>query len=395
MKWSEQKYLPALGGLLALIVAMGAGRFAYTPLLPFMQDGAGFDDSIAGLIASSNYAGYLAGALVFGYLPRGWRVAGFRLSLVLMVLVTAAMGVLESLAVWYLLRFVAGVLSAAIFVLGSLLVMEALAQRSAIHLSGLMYSGVGVGIALSAVGVAPLCEYWSWQGAWIGLGLLSIPPVVLAWMWVKSEPAPVALAAVPVNTAVAQHTAATPSLRGVFIRLGSAYFLEGMGYVVSATFLVLIIRTLLDSPLAGTISWLLVGVSAAISTSIWPLVAARIGEARALMLAHGIQAVGIVCPVFWPTLAGAYVGSILFGGTIMGIVTLTMMYGRKLAPEKAGAAVGLLTALFGAGQIIAPALAGYVAKVEGSFTLPLVAAAIAVALGGLILLPDAWKRAGR
>ncbi|WP_027389669.1 YbfB/YjiJ family MFS transporter [Chrysiogenes arsenatis] len=384
-----KKYLPALGGMLALAVAMGTGRFAYTPLLPFMQSGAGFDDSIAGIIASWNYAGYLAGALVFGHIPRRFHSTGFRLSLTLILIVTIAMGIAEGLTTWYALRFLAGVLSAAIFVFGSLLVMEALALRGAIHLSGIMYSGVGVGIALSAIGVAPLCDFFGWKEAWIGIGVLSIFPVAFAWLWVKSESL-ARTSTTKVTTGLNAPQSEKP-LRGIFIRLGVAYFLEGLGYVVSVTFLVLIVRTLLDSPVAGTISWLLVGVSAAVSTIFWPQIAARYGESRSLMAAYFIQSIGIASPVFWPTTFGAYLSAVLLGGTFMGIVSLTIMYGRKLAPHKAGTSVGMLTALVGAGQIIAPALAGYIAKIQGNFTVPLLFAAGLVALGGVILAADAWK----
>ena len=53
----------AFAGLAALAVAMGIGRFAFTPLLPMMQDDAGVSLAQGGYLASANYLGYLAGAL--------------------------------------------------------------------------------------------------------------------------------------------------------------------------------------------------------------------------------------------------------------------------------------------------------------------------------------------
>src|SRR5262245_888003 len=53
----------AVAGLLALAVAIGIGRFAFTPLLPMMQEDAGLSVADGGWLASANYAGYLLGAL--------------------------------------------------------------------------------------------------------------------------------------------------------------------------------------------------------------------------------------------------------------------------------------------------------------------------------------------
>ena len=54
----------AIGGLVALAVAMGIGRFVYTPILPFMVESIPLTAAQAGLIASANFVGYLAGALL-------------------------------------------------------------------------------------------------------------------------------------------------------------------------------------------------------------------------------------------------------------------------------------------------------------------------------------------
>src|SRR3954468_11936434 len=98
----------ALSALAALAVAMGVGRFAFTPLLPMMQADAGLTLSQGAWLASANYAGYLAGALSASRVAPAQAIRG---GLVAVGLTTIAMGLLDGLAAWAALRFAAGVAS--------------------------------------------------------------------------------------------------------------------------------------------------------------------------------------------------------------------------------------------------------------------------------------------
>src|SRR5262245_29570363 len=101
----------ALAGLIALAVAMGIGRFAFTPILPMMQDDAGVSIAMGGWLASANYLGYLAGALSVIW----WRIdatTGIRVGLAAIGLATLAMGLAHHVAAWLVLRALAGVASA-------------------------------------------------------------------------------------------------------------------------------------------------------------------------------------------------------------------------------------------------------------------------------------------
>src|SRR5689334_6203841 len=62
----------ALAGLVALAVAMGIGRFAFTPLLPMMLNDGVVDLPTASWLASANYFGYMLGAILCTLQPWLW-----------------------------------------------------------------------------------------------------------------------------------------------------------------------------------------------------------------------------------------------------------------------------------------------------------------------------------
>lgn len=131
-----------VGGIFSLIIAMSIGRFSYTVILPYMQDTFAFSRATAGFLATSNYLGYLVGALVAGRLQIGdKRIPFLQIALVISILTTAMMGLTDTIIAWYVLRFISGVMSAFIFVVAASLVLDQLAGNGKSHLSGLFYSG--------------------------------------------------------------------------------------------------------------------------------------------------------------------------------------------------------------------------------------------------------------
>jgi MFS family permease len=134
----SQRPAPSLS--IALAVAMGIGRFAFTPLLPLMVRDGALAPSAGAWLAASNYLGYLAGALTANRLGLSLP-ALMRVSLVGTVLTTVAMGAFDGLAMWAVLRFLAGVMSAWTLVATSAWVLQHLARAGRTDLSGIVYAG--------------------------------------------------------------------------------------------------------------------------------------------------------------------------------------------------------------------------------------------------------------
>jgi MFS family permease len=367
----------AYGGMLALAVAMGIGRFAFTPALALMQRDLGIDDAAAGQLAALNYAGYLAGALLAALIPTGSRRMPFLLSLGGSVVTTGGMALTPDPLVWSVLRFGSGLASAFLFVLASGMTLDSLKGDG--RGAGLLYSGVGIGIALSGMLAGVGDVFGGWAGGWVVFGiaalLLSVPSAFLV-----QEPKK------PERGELFGKTALS------FGPLLASYFCAGMGYIVTGTFLVVIAERMPAVSGTGNLTWTVVGLAAIPSCLLWARLGALWGGSVALAVAYFVQAVGIVLPVFFGSVPAFLLSAILYGGTFMGIVLLSLTLGKLALPGDSGRAVGILTAVYGVGQILGPWLAGNIAQHFGSFTVPLVGAAGILVLGGTLVAISRLRR---
>jgi len=328
----------------ALAAGMGVGRFVYTPILPAMIEGLGLTKAEAGLIASANFFGYLVGALLAAApsLP-GTRRAWLLGSLALGAATTGGMGLASSLPAFLALRYAGGAASAFVLVFASALVFDRLAEVNRGGLSGLHFAGVGVGIALSAALVSVLLTYGTnWRVLWFAAGAASLATVpAVAWL-VPERASPPVIAPLPraggVEVRSPGHSLAA---------LAWAYSLFGFGYVVTATFLVAIVRANPEMRPVEPWVWVVVGLTAAPSVALWVWLGAWLGIARTFAVACLIEAVGVATSVLWSTSGGALLAAVLLGGTVMGITALGLAGGRRLAAGDPRRALGLLTAASG------------------------------------------------
>lgn len=363
----------ALSGICALVLCIGLARFAYTPLLPLMQAQAGLGDAAAGALAACNYAGYMTGALLAAWIdaPR-WRHRLYSWGLPLALFSAAAMAVSQHWWWWALLRFAGGLSGAAAMLLGTGLVMNWLIAAGRRPELGVHFMGLGLGIALSALGVMLLSRLGlNWAAHWWGLSLLALPLLWPAWAWRPPVPA------TPV-----QVRAAASALPGRWMLLMSAmYFCAGWGFVISATFTVAIVER---QPLLvgqGPWAWLLVGLAASPAVFLWDRVARRLGEIRALLLAFALQIGSVLLPALSGSLFAALAGALLYGATFIGIVSLTLALVGRRSPANPGKAMARLTLSYGLAQISAPALTGWMVQSSGSFRSALLLTALVLLFG--------------
>ena len=365
-----------VGGIFMLIVAMGISRFAYTPLLPFMREDEGLSFQHGGWLASSNYIGYFIGALGAGFIFKNKK--NFLLCNVLLnVLSIVLMGIIDVFSIWIVLRFIAGATSGFIFVLTSSIVMDYLAQHLLTKWSGYIFSGIGLGIAISGLLVPFLESFVQWEGTWIGLGILStlfLLSTIVLWRNIHVG-----------DTVPLEKSDETNIWKGIMLWLIAAYGLEGLGYIITGTFLVDIIYNIEDLRPFANFSWVIVGLAAAPSAPIWMALMTRFTPFSMMMLAYSLQVIGIALPVFSQTAWSVLLSAFLFGMTFVGLVTLSTGYGRQLYPKQSATVVSVLTTFYALGQIIGPLLASRLEHLFDSFKAPLLLASGVVASALIIL----------
>ncbi|HEY0396106.1 MAG TPA: YbfB/YjiJ family MFS transporter [Candidatus Elarobacter sp.] len=361
---------PFAAGAILLAVAMSVGRFAYTPLLVVMRADAGLTVPAAGLLASANLAGYLIGALA-AMLPavRVRRKLAVTISALGVAALTIAMA--GPAWVWLAARLVTGIFSGLVFVL-SVSAMLDLAKVSGSRWGlALFFSGVGSGIALVGAVVPVLARANGSHGAWVALGAASAVAAAVAVRWLPAD-----------RASATGVSAAEPASAGDggFWWLAVLYGVEGAVYIIPATFLVALVAETPGLAAFAQYTWVAVGLAAAPSVAVWTAVASRAGVATALLCACLAQGLALIVPAFAGGAAGALVLAFGLGATFMGITALGTSLGRSYRPARSTAAIGLLTVLYGIGQIIGPLVATQIALVTGSYR-----AAMPVAASALLL----------
>ena len=363
--------------MLALASGMGIGRFVYTPILPDMAAALGLSKSSAGLIASANFLGYLAGALLpaLPHLPGGrrtWFLGGLAAG----AATTAAMAFPDTMLPFLLLRFVGGVASAFVLVLGSALVLDQLAMLHRPGRAALHFAGVGVGIAASSVLVDALhAAGGDWRSLWLASGAVAALAVPLAaWLVPDAAGAPVSQPATTTRQRLPRGLGMLTLCHGLF----------GFGYVVTATFLVAVVRATPQARALEAVVWLVVGLAAAPSIAVWGRVGARIGPLRAYAIACLVEAAGVAAGGLWSTPVAALLAAALLGGTFMGITALGFAAARALSSQHQRRSFAVITGGFGLGQIAGPIIAGILLDRTGSFAAPSLIAAAAVAVAAVI-----------
>jgi len=369
-------FVQLLASAVALMMAMGIGRFALTPQLPQLIAEGQFDLTAAGLVAAANYLGYFLGAAdaMFARKPAQVRLrlqGGLWLCVVLTLASWAAQGFWSHL----LLRFGTGVASAWVLVMITSLSQQVANAHNRQRLGALVFAGPGLGIALT--GLLALGAHLLGLGSaalWLVYAVAALVMLLAVRPWLPRAMEP-ALPAKVVPGAT----------RRVGIgRLALVYALYGVGYILPATFLSQMANHQFQGNWMADLFWPAFGVAAALGVVLVSL--RRGGRTSAWLTATlWLQGLGVLACLMGGGL-GLALGVVLCGTPFLACMQLVMQRSRELAPHATQRNAGLLTACFALGQLSGPLLAALSNHYSGSLQPALMLAAAGLGLAGVLVL---------
>ena len=366
-----------LTGIAALTIAVGIGRFSYTPILPYMISELNLTTTEAGLIASSNYLGYLLGSLIpiFPQFPKNIRSI-FIYSIFISITSLFAMGLTNTFEVFILIRFIHGIFSAFVLILGTSLIVSHVQKKGKIFLGTAHFSGVGLGMALSAIVVSYLGFLnFTWDKLWFSIGILAI---MLSFQIIKFTP--IQKAEVKYNLKSKNKTSLGFSLITI------SYGLYGFGYVAFGTFISTMSRLTPGLEKTEPYVWFVVGVTGIPSVFFWNWFGSKIGNDIGLFLANLILGLGVLFSVLINNEFGIFISCILFGLSFVPITSMCLLEGQERFSGSFIVSTAILTFSFSIGQMIGPYLSGLLTDYYNSFFFSMIISGIVLVFGSLLMI---------
>jgi predicted MFS family arabinose efflux permease len=383
----------AAAGHATLLLAMGIGRFSYTPMVPPLITSGTLSEAEAGYVGACNLAGYLAGALCIPALRR--RLAAvpmLRMAILICFLGIAASAVPAGFVWLAASRFVIGVAAAWMMVLALSIVVGSAPAATLGRATGTVFTGVGVGIAFSGI-VVPTLLNMGLLYAWLGLAAVGGAATAVAlWGWAAADGPG---RATPVARRSWQAWRMPDQLRRLPVwLLLLAHAMFSIGLVAHTIYWVDYIARALGLGMdVGGFYWILVGVGALTGPMACGWLADRVGFAVALVAIFAALAVGVAIPVLWAVPATLALSSLIFGAQ----PGLSAVISGRTGQVVGKAHMAEVWRWMVLSTAITKAVAGYLMvwlfDLTGSYTILFITSGVALAFGALVSLP--WPESRR
>ena len=372
-----------LVGLVSLALAMGIGRFAFTPLLPMMREDGLVSIMDGGFLASIHFLGYWLGAVFANKIPCPPKMM-LRLSLLAIGVGTVGMGVTDDFTAWLILRWLCGVCSAWTLVLVSNYYVKHLADNDRAEYQGWVFSGVGAGILITGLGsLVFMVNQIGSSLSWRIMGVISLIAICAVCLNMGPE--------IPAVRVVVHKRDAHRS--PLDWRTVVAYGAVGIGYSIPATYLPVMAREIVQSPLIFGWSWPVFGAAAFVSTLLAARLQKRYTNRQIWAASRVVMAIGLLLLVIHPHIFTIITAGLCVGGTFM-IITMTgMKEAHRIAPpQDVMRHIAVMTASFATGQIIGPMFASSVYDLTQSFAVSLIITSATLVITAMTLVGGSSMR---
>ncbi|MEM7258454.1 MAG: MFS transporter [Pseudomonadota bacterium] len=365
------------------MVALSLSRLAYGLLLPFMRADLSLSFQQAGNLGTSTSFGYLLLVLPAGYLTR--RIGPRRV--IISGLTIVSMGFLgmmmTSAYAWLLLWMAAlGTGTALIYTPVVSFIVGWFPNRRGLVL-GLVNSGIGLGVFICGLAVPYMATADSdgWRQVW---GLFAITSVLIGATaaWLIRNP-PLRRSNTQITTSAAMTVYRLPTVQV----LGACYFITGFSYIVQTVFMYsYALEAGVAENTAGAMASL-AGMLSLFSGLLWGALSDYIGRGVALFFCFSGAAVATITPVWIPSDSGFLVHYVLSGLTVSGLfATIVAATSEQSDSANVPIAIGFVTTLFATGQLIGPAVAGWIIELNNSFRFAFILSATSMLVGAVLSL---------
>lgn len=376
---NDNYFIPAFTGLVSLLVGIGLGRFGYPPLIPALINNKWFSVSEADYLGAANLTGYIFGSVCATsfnkYIPS---VTLIRCALIVAIASFFGCSYPLSFPVYFLLRFIAGVAGGILMVLTAPTLFKHTSVQKKGVVGGMIFSGVGIGIALSGT-IIPMLVKKSLHTTWVAFVITAMILVALSWRgWPQGSNEKHA-------TAAKQSDGKPQVLNKTILLLLVSYACNAVGFVPHTVFWVDFISRGLNKGInTGTQFWVLLGLSAAVGPLLTGYIADKIGFAKAIRVSLLVKSIGVALPLVSTATWSLALSSVCVGSLALGISSLAAGRTAELVtPAHQKKVWSYMTITYSVSHALTAYALTYIFSVYHSFYILFIIAAVALVAGSV------------
>lgn len=369
----------AFTGLVTLLVGIGIGRFGYPPLIPAIVNQKWFTVEQADYLGAANLTGYIIGSVTATLLNKYVKsVTLIRIMVILTALTFLGCAFHLSFPLYFTLRIIAGITGGVLMVLTAPTLFKYTSKEKKGLIGGFIFSGVGIGIALSGT-IIPLLVNNGLSVTWFAYAVTAIVLILVTWNgWPKGSNE-------RHNMTSITHGSGVRFWNKTVVLLIVSYASNAIGFVPHTVFWVDFISRGLNLGIGtGTQLWVLLGLSAAIGPLLTGFIADKIGFAKSIRISLLIKAIGVVLPLISTSIWSLAVSSIFVGSLALGISSLAAGRTAELvSPNLQKKVWSYMTVTYSIAHAFTAYILTYLFSVYGSYYMLFTIGAISLIIGSL------------